>query len=82
MTYPWQREHYADWSRGRLTHEQAAKLAETEWDNVFRVDRSDARRGASVEGKDVVRQWRVSLHSSTGPVHWITELEDGSVVLK
>lgn len=81
-TYPWQEAHYVNWNRGRLSHEDAEKLAETQWMHIFRVIRSDARRGATIEGKDVVRQWKIMIHSSTGPVHWIAELEDGSVVLK
>jgi hypothetical protein len=49
---------------------------------VYLVERHDPRFGAQLGGKDVVREWKVLLHSVTGPIHWIAEFEDGSISIK
>jgi hypothetical protein len=76
----------------KLTHDEAVKLAQSEWDAVFRVDEVETKPGAVVRniegamakhyGKAITQQWKVSLHSSTGPVHYIAVLADGGAVLK
>jgi len=76
----------------RLTYEQAVTLAKSEWDSVFRVDEIETKPGAVVRniegkmaqhyGKQISQQWKVTLHSGSGPVHYIAVLVDGGAVLK
>ena len=68
------------------------ELAESEWDPVFRIEEHAVPRngvpapGSQLEreapGKRVIQQWKVMLHSSTGPIHWIAILNDGSAHIK
>ena len=76
-------------SKTGLTHAEVSKLASSQWDGVYLVDSYDVPRGGEpapgsdidrqAPGRKIVQQWRVKLHSSTGPTHWIAVLDDGSV---
>lgn len=76
----------------KLTHAQAMELAKSEWDAVWRIFEWEVPRdgvpapGSQLEreapGKKIIQQWKVHLHSTTGPVHWIAILDDGSAHIK
>jgi hypothetical protein len=73
---------------GRLTRAQAQRLAQDEWDYVWSVEEVPTPAGTvvrRVEGKmgayhgtPIVQQFRVRLHSNTGPQHWIAIRANGA----
>lgn len=75
----------------KLTLAEAKKLADSEWDYLFRVEEVETPAGTVARrtsgplekhyGAPIAQQFRVRLHSATGPLHWIAILEDGSALL-
>jgi hypothetical protein len=75
-----------------VTTEEIYKLAKSEWDAVYIIEKLDVLRGGvpapgselerKAPGRKVKEQWKVYLHSYTGPVHFIAILDDGSAMLK
>lgn len=75
-----------------MTVREAWKTAENQWPDMFRVEEVETRPGTVMRrvegkmsvhyGKPVSQQFKVRLHSYSGPVHWIAVLADGSVLVE
>ncbi len=73
-----------------LDHKKAMLEAQFRWDGVYHVYRVTTppdtiiRRCEGVladhYGEKIASQWKVVLHSPTGPIRWLIELEDGKVL--
>jgi peptidoglycan hydrolase-like protein with peptidoglycan-binding domain len=75
-----------DWKP--YSHHEVTKMAKNRWEPVWSVEEVDTRPGtvirrtegplAKYRGQRVEQQFKVRLHSSTGPLHWIAIREDGT----
>lgn len=69
-------------------HDEIHDIASSVWDGVYSTEQYGSA-GKPAPGSEVARKypgrsirgtWRVRLHSSTGPVHWIVILDDDTVL--
>jgi hypothetical protein len=76
----------SDWKP--YTHNEATKMASNRWGHLWSVEEVDTKPGtvmrrtegplAKHHGEPIAQQFKVRLHSNTGPLHWIAIREDGT----